>query len=213
MNAKNDHLEKSNNYFVVVGKIAEEFIYSHKGGNLEFYKSTIKVERLSGRTDTIEILVSDKLLRRTDVEFLIGDTVCIVGQMRSWNRDGLRIYALASSITLISSDDALEETKTINNFYIKGFVCKGPVYRRTASGREVTGFMVAINRANGSDYIPCICWGQNARRAAMFELGEEISGFGRLQSRKYRKKSPDGNVLYERTTWELSLSKLDKEGE
>ncbi len=52
-----------------------------------------------------------------------------------------------------------------NQIYLDGFIiCKEPIYRKTPLGREIADLLVAVNRPYGkSDYIPCICWGRNAR--------------------------------------------------
>ena len=44
-------------------------------------------------------------------------------------------------------------------FYLDGYICKEPIYRKTPLGREIADLLVAVNRSYGkSDYIPCICW-------------------------------------------------------
>lgn len=47
---------------------------------------------------------------------------------------------------------------------------------------------MAVNRPYGkSDYIPCICWGRNARYASAFAVGGHVLIWGRIQSREYVK--------------------------
>ena len=93
--------------------------------------------------------------------------------------------------------------------YLDGFVCKKPVYRVTPMGREIADMLLAVNRAyNKSDYIPCICWGRNARFAADFELGDNIKIWGRVQSRVYRKFVDE--VEEERVAYEVSIGRLEK---
>ena len=54
-------------------------------------------------------------------------------------------------------------------------MCKTPVYRKTPLGREIADLLLAVNRPYGkSDYIPCICWGRNARYASNFDVGEHV---------------------------------------
>ena len=69
--------------------------------------------------------------------------------------------------------------------------------------------MIAVNRPYGkSDYIPCICWGRNARFASGFEVGMRIQVHGRIQSRKYTKKLSE-TEFEERIAYEVSVSKIE----
>ena len=69
--------------------------------------------------------------------------------------------------------------------------------------------MLAVNRPYGkSDYIPCICWGRNARYVSNLEAGTCLKVSGRIQSREYEKKLADGTKDV-RTTYEVSVSKIE----
>lgn len=105
--------------------------------------------------------------------------------------------------------DSLDETRVPNSVFLNGFICKKPIYRTTPFGREISDILLAVNRAyNKSDYIPCIAWGRNARFASHLEIGDNIRIWGRIQSRQYQKKLPDGTVD-ERTAYEVSISKME----
>ena len=68
--------------------------------------------------------------------------------------------------------------------------------------------LLAVNRSYGkSDYIPCICWGSNARLADSLEVGSHVSVCGRIQSREYQKKLENGE-FERRTTYEVSINKI-----
>ena len=74
-------------------------------------------------------------------------------------------------------------------------------------GREISDLMVAVNRRYGrSDYIPCIAWGTQARAAAGWTVGTDVTLEGRLQSRRYI-KNEDG-LLREKTAFEVSLTEI-----
>lgn len=69
--------------------------------------------------------------------------------------------------------------------------------------------LLAVNRPYGkSDYIPCICWGRNARFASAFEVGEHVQVMGRIQSREYMKKITE-TESQKRVAYEVSVSKLE----
>ena len=100
-------------------------------------------------------------------------------------------------------------TKT-NSIWLDGYICKEPIYRKTPLGREIADLLLAGNRPYGkSDYIPCICWGRNARYASGFEVGEHVQLLGRIQSREYVKRISDTETE-KRVAYEVSVSKLEK---
>ena len=97
-----------------------------------------------------------------------------------------------------------------NLIVLDGYVCKPPVYRKTPLGREIADLLVAVNRSYGkSDYIPCICWGRNARFATTFEIGTHVLVTGRIQSREYVKKISEDETE-RRVAYEVSVSKIDE---
>ena len=74
-------------------------------------------------------------------------------------------------------------------------------------GREICDLLVAVNRHYGrSDYLPCIAWGQNARTAATWQVGQRVHILGRIQSREYVKNLPDGAVT--KTAYEVSVTHI-----
>ena len=96
-----------------------------------------------------------------------------------------------------------------NQIFLDGYICKMPVYRRTPLGREIADMLLAVNRPYGkSDYIPCICWGRNARFTSGFEVGGHVQVWGRIQSREYVKKLDDESTE-KRVAYEVSVSKLE----
>jgi hypothetical protein len=67
--------------------------------------------------------------------------------------------------------EELQEDMKSNQIFLDGYICKEPIYRKTPLGREIADLLIAVNRSYGkSDYIPCICWGRNARFASGFEV-------------------------------------------
>ena len=70
--------------------------------------------------------------------------------------------------------------------------------------------MLAVNRMyNKSDYIPCIAWGRNAVYAGGLCVGTKIRISGRIQSREYRKRMEDGNLIT-RVAYEVSIIKIEE---
>lgn len=103
----------------------------------------------------------------------------------------------------------MKEIKNPNEIYLDGFICKNPSYRTTPFGREITDLLIAVNRPyNKSDYIPCIAWGRNARFSGNLDIGQRIKLWGRIQSREYQKKYPNGEIV-NKVAYEVSISKME----
>lgn len=198
-----------NNQVTVVGEIVSEFSYSHEIFGEGFYMVDVRVQRLSESFDVIPVMVSERLV---DVNGdLRGANVSISGQFRSYNRHEERKNRLVLSVFAreISFVEEMPESTKTNQIYLDGYICKEPIYRKTPLGREIADVLLAVNRPYGkSDYIPCICWGRNARFASGFNVGERCAVWGRIQSREYMKKL-DETQVEKRVAFEVSVSKLE----
>ena len=145
------------------------------------------------------------------VQITVGYVLRANGQFRSYNRHEEKKNRLVLSVfvrELEFTEEELENSKT-NQIFLDGYICKPPVYRKTPLGREIADILLAVNRPYGkSDYIPCICWGRNARFASGFEVGGHTQIWGRIQSREYMKKI-DEEESEKRIAYEISVSKLE----
>jgi len=198
-----------NNQVTVMGEIVSEFSYSHEIYGEGFYMVDVRVQRLSESYDIIPVMMSERLLDVT--ANYIGRLICISGQFRSYNRHEERKNRLVLSVFAreVEFVDQVEESSKSNQIYLDGYICKEPIYRKTPLGREIADLLLAVNRPYGkSDYIPCICWGRNARYASNFSVGERCAIWGRIQSREYMKKLDEENVE-KRVAFEVSVSKLE----
>lgn len=198
-----------NNQVVIMGEIVSDFAFSHEIFGEGFYMVDVRVERLSDSIDIIPLMVSERLLDvNRDYK---GMYIMVNGQFRSYNRHEERKNKLVLSVFAreIEFVDEIGESTKSNQIYLDGYICKEPVYRKTPLGREIADLLLAVNRPYGkSDYIPCICWGRNARFASNFEVGARCAVWGRIQSREYMKKLPD-EQLEKRVAYEVSVSKLE----
>ena len=178
-----------NNQVTIMGEIVSDFSFSHEIFGEGFYLADIRVKRLSESYDEIPLMVSERLLDvKGDYK---GMYVSVNGQFRSYNRHEERKNRLVLSVFAreIAFVDEVEESAKSNQIYLDGYICKEPIYRKTPLGREIADVLLAVNRPYGkSDYIPCICWGRNARYANQFKVGERCAIWGRIQSREYMKK-------------------------
>ena len=198
-----------NNRVSVIGEVASEFTFSHEVYGEGFYLTTVLVNRLSNQVDEIPLMVSERLIDiHRDYR---GGMIEATGQFRSFNRhEGNRNRLVLSVFAReVSFPDGYEDSTKTNQIYLDGYLCKPPVYRKTPLGREIADLLIAVNRPYGkSDYIPCICWGRNARYASAFTVGGHVLLWGRIQSREYMKRIGE-NQSERRTAYEVSVSKLE----
>ena len=198
-----------NNQVVIMGEIVSDFQFSHEIFGEGFYMIDVKVPRLSESSDIIPLMVSERLI---DVEEdYKGLNITVQGQFRSYNRHEERKNRLVLSVFAreIEFVDETPESSKTNQIYLDGFICKEPIYRKTPLGREIADLLLAVNRPYGkSDYIPCICWGRNARFSSNFTVGTRCEIWGRIQSREYIKKISEEGAQ-KRVAYEVSVSKLE----
>ena len=198
-----------NNQVSIVGEIISDFQYSHEVYGEGFYMVEVAVSRLSNFSDYIPLMVSERLIDTS--QSYIGQKVYVTGQFRSYNRHEELKNRLVLSVFVREIEFIEEETEEMksNQILLDGYICKDPIYRKTPLGREIADLLVAVNRSYGkSDYIPCICWGRNARFAARFEVGVHVQIWGRIQSREYVKRLNEDEVE-KRTAYEVSVSKIE----
>ena len=172
-----------NNQVSIMGQIISQFTFSHQVFGEGFYLIDVLVKRLSDSEDRIPVMISERLI---DVTLVLS--------------------VFAREVSFVEDED---DSVKSNQIFLDGYICKPPVYRKTPLGREIADLLIAVNRPYGkSDYIPCICWGRNARYASAFAVGGHVLIWGRIQSRDYVKKL-SGTETEKRTAYEVSVSKLE----
>lgn len=198
-----------NNRVALVGEVTREPEFSHEVYGEGFYTVLLTALRSSGNADEVPVMISDRMC---DIKTLkTGQHLSVTGQFRSFNRheeEKSRLILSVFARELEFLDDVEEELKS-NQIFLDGYICKEPIYRKTPLGREITDLLIAVNRSYGkTDYIPCICWGRNARFASGFTVGDRVKIHGRIQSREYAKKL-SGAETEMRTAYEVSISKVE----
>ena len=185
-----------NNQVTIMGEIVSGFSYSHEVYGEGFYMVEVSVHRLSSFVDYIPVMVSERLVNVQESSF----------NRHEEHKNRLVLSVFAREFELV---EQFEEENAANQIFLDGFICKESVYRKTPLGREIADLLVAVNRSYGkSDYIPCICWGRNARFASGFEVGSHVQIWGRIQSREYVKKVSETQVE-QRVAYEVSVSKIE----
>jgi len=207
------NIYSDNNVVEIIGKVKEEPKINHEVYGEKFYIFVLCVKRLSKSFDEIPILISERLV---EIDKIKPDVPLeIEGQYRSYNnmigtRSKLVLNVFAREAKII---EEFHDNMYKNSVMFNGYICKKPNYRTTPFGREITDILLAVNRAyNKSDYIPCICWGRNARFCERLKIGKEMIVWGRIQSRSYDKKISEEKTI-RRVAYEVSVTKLEETNE
>lgn len=185
----------------ITGKIVEEptYLLTERGGR-KIYTSVIEIMRTSGALDVIPIQVPEELAG--EIWDHVGGRITLFREYRSYNeKDGdqrhLRLYVFVKGVSEAQESDE-------NKVELTGYLCKQPIYRETPLGKEIADLLIAVNRIyKKSDYIPGICWFENAKQAAGLQVGTKIKVIGMIQSRNYVK----GNR--ERIAYEVSVREME----
>ena len=188
------------------GTVPEPPRFSHESRGERFYRFPIETERLSGTKDVVNIVARDSLIEGLTLGGM--PKLSVRGELRSFNNksgDGPKLI-----ITVFAREIFFDTGDDVNRISLYGILCKQTILRTTPMGREICDIMLAVNRHYGrSDYLPCIAWGLDAKRAADWPVGTAIRLSGRLQSRKYT-KNIDGESI-EKTAYEVSITDLECE--
>lgn len=200
-----EYRESETNQALLIGTFATDFEFSHKAYGEGFYVAKVESPRLSGAIDTVMVTVPERLLN--PYEIWAGDMVEIRGEYRSFNK-----YEQDKShliLTLFAKAISACNSGWENKIFLDGYLRRKPIYRETPSGMEIADLLLAVNRQYGrTDYIPCICWGRNARFSQELDVGNRLKINGRIQSREYRKRIGE-DEFETKTAYEVSCSMLE----
>lgn len=177
--------------------------YSHDSRGIRFFTFPLETRRLSGTSDTLNIILRESML---DPDLIRdGGRVRVVGELRSFNnRSGVGNRLI---LTIFARDLLPGDGEDENHIILTGTVCKAPTLRVTPMGREICDIILAVGRRyRRSDYIPVIAWGRQAQEVSESTVGTQLVVRGRLQSRAYTKVI-DGES-FERLAFEVSAADI-----
>ena len=202
---------QTHNRVILCGTPLSSPVFSHASRLEPFYTFPLEVARLSGTVDTINVLLREELL--PDLKPSRAGLIRIAGEVRSFNNHSGEGSKLV--ISVFARELSPPETPVwVNEVELTGTLCKSPNRRTTPMGREICDLMLAVNRLYGrSDYLPCIVWGQNARRAALWDVGTRVHLLGRIQSREYIKISTGRQCAGRRTKFPFRISRRSRRNE
>lgn len=185
------------NRITLIGDVVSAPRESHKSNGKKFYKFFIGVERKSGVADILPVLF-DKEISDTGISgrvYVSGEI--ITRHVKTGSGKAILTYVMADTIK--PKDDA-----PLNEVSLDGIIEENRL-RETPLGRKICDVKLKTVRENGKeDLITCIAWGKCAEYTDSLALGDRVSTYGRLQSRRYKKTCKDGHVV-EKVTYELSI--------
>ena len=160
------------------GQAARAPVPSHRNHGVDYYLVPLRVPRLSGVDDMLNVVSADPAL------WTPGEWVSVAGEVRSYNnRTGTGSKLVITVLAREVAPSRLEEGE--NRLSLGGALCRRPTLRRTPLGREICDLLLAVNRPYGrADYLPCIAWGSLAAHCGALDVGDRLRLEGRLQSRQ-----------------------------
>lgn len=192
------------NHISLAGLVGGGAERSHENHGVTYYRFPLRVRRLSGAEDVLNVVAAEELLRTGAARPEMP--LAVEGEVRSYNNrsgTGSRLVITVYAKALAPGDGGHR-----NELTLAGVLCKPPVVRRTPLGREICDLMLAVNRRYGrADYLPCIAWGALAAWCGQMRVGDGVRLNGRLQSREYTKETDGGTVR--RTAYEVSVMALE----
>lgn len=185
------------NRITLIGDVVSAPRESHKSNGKKFYKFFIGVERKSGVADILPVLF-DKEISDTGISGRVYVSGKIITRhVKTGSGKAILTYVMADTIK--PKDDA-----PLNEVSLDGIIEEKQL-RETPLGRKICDAKLKTLRENGKeDLITCIVWGKCAEYTDSLALGDRVSAYGRLQSRRYKKTCKDGRVV-EKVTYELSI--------
>lgn len=198
---------KKTNKVLLKGKIIDTLEIAYECFGENFLKTKLSCKRSSGTEDILPVIFPERIGNIENIQ--PGTCIEINGEIRTCNkhesdRNKLLINVYCNEFNIIQE----EEFYPSDEIELNGYICKEPVYRKTPLGREIADLLLAVNRKFGkSDYIPCITWSRNARFVNELPVGSNIQVSGRLQSRKYIKRTEAGTEVT-KTAYEVSINRI-----
>lgn len=185
------------NRITLIGDVVSAPRESHKSSGKIFYKFFIGVERKSGVADILPVLF-DKEISDTGISGRVYVSGKIITRhVKTGSGEAILMYVMADTIK--PKDDV-----PLNEVSLDGIIEEKQL-RETPLGRKICDVKLKTVRENGKeDLITCIAWGKCAEYANSLALGDRVSTYGRLQSRRYKKTCKNGRVV-EKVTYELSI--------
>lgn len=159
---------------------------SHKIQDIEYDQADLIVTRKNGKEDIVTIK-----FKKYSNKYKENDIVELTGNIRSYSqkldngKNKVNLYVFTYFDIPPSEDN--------NKFEIDGRICKIEPLRITRDGKYNIHFILANNliiEETGqklNSYLPCIAWGNLARKIEKLNINDKLILNGEFHSREYKK--------------------------
>lgn len=167
---------------------------SHKLGDIEYEQMNVIIKNSNGK----ESLVTLKYKKYDNKFYTVGSRVNCVGTLRSFTNklEGKNRVSIYISTDFSQQETCFDPSVQLypGSTIIDGTICSKEELRSLSSGKCNIHFILANNIAvdcsnkGYNSYIPCIGWGNLAKKIAQKSVGDKILiNDGELRSREYVK--------------------------
>ena len=161
---------------------------SHTIQDVQYQKANLTVKNSNGKDSVLNLQ-----FKKFQCNCKENDEIQIVGNVRSYsekineNKNKVSIYVYTYF------DLPFEEEYDLkNNFIISGRICKLDEMRYLENDKNNIHFILANNiiteNSKLNSYLPCIAWGNCAKKISKLNKNDNIIICGELRSREYKKK-------------------------
>lgn len=185
---------------------------SHTINGIEFSKANLIVPRDDGKEDVLNVR-----FKKYTLPYQEDQEVSFSGNVRSYSakldsgKNKVELYVF----TYFDQPDLDDNDVEYTNFLeLDGRICKLDELRKTRTGKTNIHLILANNLivSDGAkklnSYVPCIAWGEVAERLSTLHIDSQIQLKGKLHSREYKKKLPDGSVEF-RVAHEVEITSVE----
>lgn len=191
------------NRILVSGTICKKIVVKQEGKKV-FYSFYLRCKRSNGKEDVIPCLGLKKVVGRISP----GCQISVLGKIQTKNcekpenKHGVEVFvSVRETMPYLGMD--------INEVFLEqAYLCKNPVSRTDSNGKKICDLCLAVNEEFGlANYIPSVCWENEACLAAEKRVGDVLSLTGKLRSRIFTKILENGKRV-ERTAYEVAVNKI-----
>lgn len=168
--------------------------FSHNIGDIQYEKANLICPGVAGKEDDIISIRYKKFTRKYEE----GDFIELKGNLRSYsqrfeNKNTVDIYVF----TYFDIPDIMDPNKVM----LDGRICKMGELKTSKSGKDYVHFTLANNIHVGdvkkiNNYIPCTCYGAQAKEVAKLGVNDFIVIEGEFHSHSYKKRNEDGEIEF-----------------
>lgn len=184
--------------------------FSHEISNIRYGKANLIVPKQNEEEDILTLVYKEHINHYSN-----GDFIELKGNIRSFSRrldsgkNKVDIYVFTYFDIPKFSDESQN-----NEVELDGRICKMGELRDYVNGTKSLSFTLANNiflennKKKINNYLPVVCWEQNAEEISNLNVGDKIKIKGKLHSRTY-KKYVDNNLEF-KTAHEIVLEEFEK---